>query len=200
MALRAKKYFRDYEIRETVSSNGRSQRELFYCGDWYVRVCSDKQRTAERWGYLISSVAAALLLLGAMLQRVEANISIPWAQAVSLLAMIPAFCVLEGSVEAFFRKGKLKKEEYRERILMLRIMGFIGAALNLALLVGYAMALASGTLTRETAVTVLFTSVNILIYFTIGIREVRVAYRVIKAQPRAQNSNDSEEDAKRYFD
>lgn len=200
MALRAKKYFRDYDVRETINADGRIQKELIYCGDWYRRDCSDRQRTAERWTYFLSSAAAAGLLLTAMLQRVEANISDPWVQTVSLLAMIPAFCVLEGAAEAFFRKGNLKKENYRERLLMLRVMSLVGALLNLLLFAGYGAAAAGETLTAGTMIPIVFTGINVLIYGAIGIREIRVRYHVIKAPPRALDKNEKQNDARKYFD
>jgi len=200
MALRARKYFKDYLVRETVDPCGKSQKELVYCGDWYQRDCSAHQRSIERWSYLAASTAAAVMLLCAMLQRVEANISNPLVQAVSLFAMIPAFCVLEGSVEAFFRKGDLKKENYRERLLMLRVMGLIGAGLNLILFVGYGLDVLGGAVSPQTVMTVLLTGLNALIYGAIGIREIRVGYRVIKAPPRPKDGNDTQEEAKKYFD
>lgn len=198
MALRAKKYFRDYDVRETVTGDGGVHKELIYCGDWYRRDCSARQRTGERWSYLLSAAAAAGLLLAAMLQRVEANISVPWVQSVSLLAMIPAFCVLEGAVEAFFRKGNLKKENYRERLLMLRVMSIGGAILNLLLFAGYIMnasAYTSGEITS-----ILFAGINVLIYGSIGINELRVRYQIIKAPPRAMEQDEKKEEAKKYFD
>ena len=111
MALRAKKYFQDYDV-EVKLVNGKEHRSYVYKGDLYARELTEQARTAERMAYLVVNVLAAAMLVIAMLQPVASNVAGIFA-ACSILALIPAFCTAEGSVEAFFHKGDLTKGNYR---------------------------------------------------------------------------------------
>lgn len=200
MALRARRYFRDYELREERTDDGRSRRKLVYCGDWYQRGGSRRQQRTERWSYVLLGTAAAVALLYSMLRPIEANVSGRLVQSVSLLAMIPAFCVLEGSVEALFRRGALKKENYRTRLLMLRIMALAGCGLNLLLCAGYGVYCFRAPGEAETLTASILTGVNALFYGAIGVNELRVRYSVVKAPPRALRDGERPDEGKRYFD
>lgn len=200
MALRAKQYFKDYELRESVSADGRRRSELVYCGDWYQREGSRRRQRVERWLYVLFGAAGAALLLGAMMRPVEANISDKLVQGVSLLAMIPAFCVLEGAVEALFRRGALKKESYRARLLMLRVMALAGCGLNLILLLGYGAHWLRDTASADTLAAAVFSALNGLIYGAIGVNELKTRYRVVKAPPRATGETGRPDEARKYFD
>ncbi len=179
MALRAKKYFEDYDV-ETSIRNGKTVRRYVYKGDWYVREASPDARRLERLLYPPLSLLAGVLLLIAMYQPAAPNMGGIFA-ALSLLALIPAFCALEGSVEAFFRKGNLTRENYRERLVMLRVMPVAGAALGLLLTAGYAYDwLARGNPAAGLAAACALGASAL--YAGLAVREIRVAYRVIKGE------------------
>lgn len=181
MALRAKRYFEDYEV-ETSLQNGRTVRRYVYKGDWYARQLPDRVRARERAAYPPLALGAAGLLLAAMRQPTALNLGGVFA-ALSLLALIPAFCVLEGSVEAFFRKGDLKKEDYRERLVMLRVMPVIGAGLALLLAGGYLYdGLAKGGSTAANLLAGGCALAAAAIYAGLAAREIRVGYRVIPGE------------------
>lgn len=200
MALRAKRYFRDYEAEETVRPDGKVTRSLVYRGDLYIRQLSDRSRTLERYSYLGLSLLAGGLLVAAMLQPAAPNVSWKVVQGVSVLALIPAFCVLEGSAEAFFRKGSLKKEDYRERLVMLRVMGLVGCVLALILAVSYTIfCVRTAPLRSADVLCALFAWLDAAIYGGIGIRELCVPYEVIKAPPRALRKDETPE-REDYFD
>lgn len=134
MALRANRYFKDYDV-ETTLQGGKARRVYVYKGDMYAREVSPQARARERIVYLLLAFPAGGLLVAAMLQPTPANLAGVVA-AVSILALIPAFCTAEGAVEAFFRKGDLKKGNYQERLLMLRVMPAAGAVLELVMAAG----------------------------------------------------------------
>lgn len=194
MALRAKKYFQDYDV-EVRLHNGKAVREYVYKGDLYARELAPAARRKERAAYPLLAAAAGALLLLAMGRPVAPNIGGIFA-ALSLLALIPAFCVLEGAVEAFFRKGDLKKENYRERLLMLRVMPVAGAALNLLLAAGYLYdGLARGANTPANLQAAACTLAASALYAALAARELKVGYRVIKGERStgAQRNQNNEE-------
>lgn len=181
MALRAKKYFEDYEVTTTIR-NGKTVRKYVYKGDWYARELSPEARRLERMLYPLLSLLAGALLVAAMGQPTAPNLGGLFA-ALSLLALIPAFCVLEGSVEAFFRRGNLTKEDYRERLIMLRVMPVIGAALGLLLAAGYGYdGLVRGGNPAANLLAGACTLLSAAVYAGLAAREIRVAYRVIKGE------------------
>lgn len=185
MALRASRYFQEYEV-ETTLCNGVQRRRYVYKGDRYDRILSPEARAKERIAYLLLAIPAGMLLVTAMLQPVAANFAGVFA-ALSLLALIPAFCAAEGAVEAFFRKGTLKKGNYQERLVMLRVMPVLGAALELILAAGYLYGIA-----QQEAVPASLTAVFCVVgaaacHAAIALREFRVAYRVIPG-PRSRGA------------
>ena len=195
MALRAKKYFEDYDVTTTIR-NGKTVREYVYKGDWYVRELSPEARRLERTLYPPLALLAGVLLVIAMRQPTAPNLGGIFA-ALSLLALIPAFCVLEGSVEAFFRKGNLTKEDYRERLIMLRVMPIIGAALSLLLTAGYGYdGLARGATPAANLLAGVCTLLSAAVYTGLAVWEIRVSYRIIKgerstgADPSAADEDD----------
>lgn len=178
MALRARKYFQDYET-ETRMENGRAVHRVVYRGDLYERRLPDAARRKERVLYIPIALLCGLLLLAAMTRQTPANAA-GLCAGVSLLALIPAFCVLEGAVEAFFRKGLLKKNDYQERLLMLRVMPIAGAALNLLLTAGYlAHGLRAAAYCGADVQAAVCTALAAAGDAAIALRELRVKYRVI---------------------
>lgn len=197
MALRAKKYFRDYHRVQSLDPSGQVKSKLQYGGDYYVRMVSPKARSLERHLYVVLGVLGFLSLILAMNRPIAPNISGRITQAVSILALVPGFCVAEGAVEAFFRKGDLKKENYRERLLMLRVMALLGAALALVLVVSYGRYAVQDPQGGLGAVCL---SLGTAVFFgAIGVRELRVPYQVRKAPPRPLEQGD-QEDPEQYFD
>jgi len=193
MALRAKRYFEDYDV-ESVERGGRLVRRYVYKGDLYARELSERARAAERAAYPLLALLAGGLLLAAMRQPVAPNVSGVFA-ALSLLAMIPAFCVLEGAVEAFFRKGDLQAESYRERLIMLRVMPVIGAGLGLLLAVGYGFdGLVRGAATAANLLAMVCALGMAALYAGLAAREIRVRYRVIKGE-RSTGKTSAAQDA-----
>lgn len=197
MALRAKKYFEDYDV-ETTIRNGKTVRKYVYKGDWYVRELSPDARHRERMLYPLLSLLAGILLVIAMRQPTAPNLGGIFA-ALSLVALIPAFCVLEGSAEAFFRKGNLTKEDYRERLIMLRVMPVINGALSLLLTAGYGYdGLARGASPVANLLAAGCTLAAAIIYAGLAVWEIRVPYRVIKGErstgvdPMAGGEDDSD--------
>lgn len=181
MALRAKKYFQDFET-ETCLEDGRPVRRTVYKGDLYRRELSAAARTKERMLYIPAALLSGLLLLAAMTRETPANVD-GLCAAFSLLAMIPAFCTLEGAVEAFFRRGDLRKNDYQERLLMLRVMPVAGAALNaliaaLYLAHGAQQAAYRGADWPAAGCTALAAA----LHAAIALREIRVKYRVIPSE------------------
>ena len=196
MALRAKKYFQDYDV-EVGLKNGKEYHLYIYKGDLYARVLPERVRNKERIAYLVLAALACVLLLAAMLQPVASNMAGFFA-AVSIVALIPAFCVAEGAVEAFFRKGDLTKGSYQERLVMLRVMPVLGAVLNGVMTVGYLLGLQQGI---PAAAAMLCSAAAALCYAGLAVREFRVDYRVIKgarttgedaAAPREQTENEGD--------
>ncbi len=175
MSLRAKKHFQDYELRMQMK-NGKQVCNYVYVGSWYVRDISQEERDKERWLYLILSCIAGVGVLCSVSRPISTNSSGLFG-AVSLISWIPAFCVLEGSIEAFFRKGKLTEESYKERRLMLRIMPLIEFVLGMFLLFGY---LLSAITAQEKWSDALFPVGCIMVaciaYLVIAVREHRVRY------------------------
>lgn len=184
MALRAKRYFQDHEV-QTVLKNGKTVRKYVYQGDWYVRQTTPAARRAERIAYLPLAALAGGLLLAAMSRPVPTNISGVLA-ALSLLALIAAFCVLEGVAEAFFRKGDLTKNDYYERLVMLRVMPAAGAALLLLLTAGYLRDAFGGQNTGAALWAAAFAGVAAAVYAGIAVREFRVQYQIVKGPGAAQ--------------
>lgn len=193
MAIRAKKYLQDYDV-ETTQHNGKTKIRYVYKGDLYVRELSASERNLESVVYILVSILAGVLLLTAMRKPVAVNIGGIFA-GLSLLALIPAFCVLEGSVEAFFRRGELKTENYRERLLMLRVMPFAGMGLDLLLAAGYLYnAFLRNTEAGAAAQAMACALAAAAIYAGVAVREIKVRYRVIKGA-RSSGSPDSATDA-----
>ena len=178
MALRARKYFQDYET-ETRMENGRAVHRVVYRGDLYERSIPDAARRKERMLYIPIALLCGLLLLAAMTRQTPANAA-GLCAGVSLLALIPAFCVLESAVEAFFRKGLLKKNDYQERLLMLRVMPIAGAALLALLTAGYAaQGLQDAACRSQDMQAAVCTALAAAGDAAIALRELRAKYRVI---------------------
>lgn len=190
MALRANRYFQDYEV-ETTLCNGVQRRRYVYKGDRYDRILSPEARAKERVAYLLLAIPAGALLVAAMLQPVAANFTGIFA-ALSLLALIPAFCTAEGAVEAFFRKGTLKKGNYQERLVMLRVMPILGAALELILAAGYLYGIAQKQAVPASLAAVLCVVGAAACHAAIARRELRVSYRVIPG-PRSMGADPAAE-------
>lgn len=181
MALRAKKYFEDYDVTTTIR-NGKTVREYVYKGDWYVRELSPEIRRLERMLYPPLSLLAGILLVAAMCQPTAPNLGGIFA-ALSLVALVPTFCVLEGSVEAFFRAGNLTKEDYRERLIMLRVMPVASAALCLLLAAGYGYdGLVRGASSAANLLAGACTLLSATVYAGLAVWEIRVSYRIIKGE------------------
>lgn len=178
MALRAKKYFQDYDVEVTLK-NGKEHRSYVYKGDLYARELTPQARSGERAAYLVLAALAALLLVAAMLQPVASNVAGFFA-ACSILALIPAFCTLEGAVEAFFRKGNLTKSNYQERLVMLRVMPVLGAVLNFLIGIGYLLCLVQGAALSAGLFALFCALAAAVCYAAVAVREFRVGYRVIK--------------------
>lgn len=178
MALRAKKYFQDYDV-EAKLVNGKEYCIYVYKGDFYARELTEQARTAERMAYLVVNVLAAAMLVIAMLQPVASNVAGIFA-ACSILALIPAFCTAEGAVEAFFRKGDLTKGNYQERMIMLRVMPVTGAVLTALMSVGYLVCLVQGATLSAGLLALVCALAAAVCYAGVAVREFRVGYRVIK--------------------
>lgn len=176
MALRAKTYFRDYDLEETVGPDGRVKREYVYRGDLYERDLPEQKQAAERLWNACFGILAALLLVLVMLCDVPANKGGVFS-ALSILALIPAFCVVVGAILSFFKKGKLTKNDYHERLLLLRVMPLLGSALLLAMTVGYLIDAAFDA-APDAWIAAGVATVCALLYAAIGIRELRVKYIV----------------------
>lgn len=192
MALRAKKHFKDYVIVQSLQADGTTKNTLEYRGDWYIRCLSPKARFLERCMYIILSMLGFVFLILAMNLPIAPNISYKLTQGISIFALVPVFCVTEGSLEAFFRKGDLKKENYRERLLMLRIMGVISTVLLLFLSLSYGHYAFSQSFFRESIMAVLFSSLSFICFGLIVLRECRVKYQVRKAPPRPLQDDEGE--------
>lgn len=178
MALRAKKYFQDYDV-EVKLVNGKEHRSYVYKGDLYARELTEQARSAERMAYLVVAVLAAAMLVIAMLQPVASNVAGIFA-ACSILALIPAFCTAEGAVEAFFRKGDLTKGNYQERLIMLRVMPVAGAVLTVIMAVGYLLCLVQGAALSAGLLALVCALAAAVCYAAVAVREFRVRYRIIK--------------------
>jgi positive regulator of sigma E activity len=184
MAIRVKKYMENYELK-TRYRNGKTVKEYVYKGDWYVRELEEHQLVRESIIYLISALVSAGLLITAMLRPVATNMDGICA-AMSLLALIPAFCVIEGSAETFFRRSTLKKENYQERVIMLRVMPAIGAGLLVCMMLGY---LYTGLLqgqdqSQNLGAAVCAMSAAVM-YGSILYHESKVRYRIIPGKEAA---------------
>ena len=177
MALRAKAYFQDYDLEETLDADGRVKREYVYHGDRFERDLPESKQRAERIVGVVFGVLAAVLLVLAMRQQTPANLGGVFSM-LSIFALIPAFCTLVGAVLACFKRGKLTKNDYHERIVLLRVMPLVGAALLLAVTVGYGVDAFRG----EGAAWIAFgcSLAAALLYAAIGIRELSVRYIVHK--------------------
>ncbi len=180
MALRADKYFQDYDVEITLD-HGKERRNYVYKGDMYVRSVTNKARQKERAAYVILSILSAVLLAAAMLQPSDINVGGFFA-ACSILELIPAFCVAEGAVEAFFRKGDLKTSNYQERLLMLRVMPVIGATLGMVLSAGYLYGTLQGSATGANVVAFVCSSVSAVCDILIAVREFRIGYQIIPGE------------------
>lgn len=178
MALRAKKYFQDYDV-EVKLVNGKEHRSYVYKGDLYARELTEQARSAERMAYLVVAVLAAVMLVIAMLQPVASNVAGIFA-ACSILALIPAFCTAEGAVEAFFCKGDLTKGNYQERLIMLRVMPVAGAVLTVIMAVGYLLCLVQGAALSAGLLALVCALAAAVCYAAVAVREFRVRYRIIK--------------------
>ena len=193
MAIRAKKHFQDYDV-ETTLRGGKARRQFVYKGDLYVRELSARERSRESAVYILVSALAGFLLLAAMCKPVAVNMDGIFA-GLSILALVPAFCVLEGSVESFFRRGNLKTENYRERLVMLRVMPFAGAGLNLLLAAGYLYNAFLWDAETGSAVQAMVCTLGAaVIYAGVAVREIKVRYSVIKG-PRSTGAPAPAEDA-----
>lgn len=189
MALRANRYFKDYDV-ETTLQGGKARRVYVYKGDMYAREVSPQARARERIAYLLLAFPAGGLLVAAMLQPTPANLAGVVA-AVSILALIPAFCTAEGAVEAFFRKGDLKKGNYQERLLMLRVMPAAGTALELVMAAGYLYGAACRQATPANLAALACVLGAAACHAAIAAREFYVKYRVIKG-PRSTGADAAE--------
>lgn len=178
MALRAKKYFQDYDVEVTLV-NGKEHRSYVYKGNLYVRELAGPARSRECAAYLVLAALAAAALLVAMLQPVATNVAGFFA-ACSILALIPAFCTVEGAVEAFFRKGNLTKGNYQERLVMLRVMSVLGALLTALMAVGYLLCLVQGAALFAGLLALVCALAAAACYTAVAVREFHVGYRVIK--------------------
>jgi hypothetical protein len=180
MALRADKYFQDYDVEVTLY-HGKERRNYVYKGDLYVRRVTDKARQKERAAYVILSILSAVLLAAAMLQPSDINVGGFFA-ACSILELIPAFCIAEGSAEAFFRKGDLKKSNYQERLLMLRVMPVIGAVLGIVLSAGYLYGALQESAAGANAAALMCAAASAVCDILIAVREFRIGYQIIPGE------------------
>ncbi len=169
-------------MEERVDAHGKIRHVFVYHGDLYERLVSEQQRTAERYLYILFGILAAVLLMLAMLKDIPANRGGIFS-ALSLLALIPAFCVLVGAVVSFFKTGMVTKEEYHERIFLLRLMAVLGAGLLLAAAVGYAIGIGATDdpeVQGNTVTALLLCIPAALLYLAIAVREFQVKYQVHK--------------------
>ena len=175
MALRASQYFKDYDLEESVDERGKVQRRYVYHGDWFERRLTDSQRRTERYAGVLTGILAGCLFILASIQDTPANKS-GFFSVITVLNIIPAFCVLAGACIAFFKKGNLTRGDYNERMLLLRAMSFTAAVFLLILSVGYALNGFAGAASGWTAFgAALAASV---LYAIIGIHEYKVKYTV----------------------
>lgn len=138
MALRAKQYFEDYDLEETVDEKGRVRRRYVYHGDLFERQRTESQHRLERYfGVVISAVAACLTVL-AITRDTPVNRGGFFAM-ISVLSLIPAFCAVVGSWIALFQKKTVTRDQYRDRYLLQRIMPLVQTALLLVIALGYGL-------------------------------------------------------------
>lgn len=176
MALRTPSYLKDRELVETRDEQGNVHRRYEYCGDRYERRLTPSQRRTERYlGLLAAAVAGGLAVLAAV-QDTPVNRG-GFFGALSVLALIPVLGVLVGAVAAFCKKGDLTGAEYHERLILLRVLPLVGAALLLPLAVRYAIGgawLAFGAALAAGAA-----------YALVGVHEIKVPYIVHPGRKRS---------------
>ncbi|HRV73885.1 MAG TPA: hypothetical protein P5116_08435 [Eubacteriales bacterium] len=170
--MRASKYFKDYDVETTVGKNGKPKRNYVYKGNLYERQATQSRRTAERYAYVLMSIAALALLVMAMVRGIEPNNG-GFVAMVSLITLVPAFFVIIGSVIVLFDKPKLTRTEYRDRVLLLKVLPLTTAALALTLSIGYS--LYDGGLAS-----CLYCALVAIIHAGIGVNEILVKYSTEK--------------------
>ena len=176
MASPQERFLQDHEIEEYVDKRGRTRRRYVYRGDLYARQITEKQRRVERYAGVLAALAAGGLTVFAATRSTPANTRGFFA-VLSILVLVPALGVLTGAVLAFCKQGDLTSREYHERLILLRTMSLLGAALLLVLCLGYAL---HGAWTAFAAALP-----AAALYALMGVHELKVRYTVHPSSARA---------------
>ena len=169
MASPQERFLQDHKIEEYVDKKGKTRRRYVYMGDLYIRQLTEKQRRTERYLGVLVALAAGGLAVFAATWNTPVNAHGFFA-VLSILAMIPALGVLTGAVSAFCKQGDLTSREYHERLILLRTMSLLGAALLLVLSLGYALHGAWPAFAAALPAAAL--------YALVGVHELKVKYTV----------------------
>lgn len=196
MALRARKYFQDYELKETVTADGKVKRTYVYKGLWYTRELPPAARRTERIVYVPLAVLAAVLLAVAMFANIAPNRG-GLVSVCSILAMPPAFLVLAGAVINCFQKPPYRTDSYHDRLLMLRWMPLTGALLCGICAAGYLVFALKNPADPERADSLVSfgcTAADTICYGVLAWHEFRIPYRMLPGEPEDGPEGDKPEE------
>lgn len=128
--LLSKKYFQDYEIKESAGENGERKRKLIYIGDTYSANMSEKDWRRKKVVSAVLALCCTALFLLANLQSTQSNIEgiLP---AFGVIVVIPLFGLVYGCVCGLWKKRVMRRSEHAEHSMMIKFGGFFAAALGL---------------------------------------------------------------------
>ena len=188
MSLRAKKYFKDYDYEEVLGEDGKIHGKYVYHGDVYIPQTSDTQRKVENYFYFLLSILAGVLIVLAMLRESPSNYG-GFFSMISIISIVPMFCIIIGSFVGFFKKKELTKNDYQERRLLLSFMPLIVAVLRLITMAGYLVSAINGQSfeRRESLISFFMDVVSIILYLMIFTNEMRIKYSVQPGTKPSEN-------------
>ena len=152
---RAKKYFADFDVQETIDEKGRRKKVLIYKGNtWTMMVPEEKLLTRK-----IIFLVIALVMIGpgipANLLNVAGNrAGIP--AAAGLLSFVPMFFVLYACIYSLIIKTPvLQRAQYRETSIFLKVGSAAVALLALTAIIGHIIVAAIGEIPEERGMEIL---------------------------------------------
>lgn len=187
MVSGAKRYFKDYVLKEIPDKNGILKKTLVYCGDWYEKEQPACAKKREAVMFAVLGVISLVLLVLADCCNIGTNRD-GFTGALGLASLVPAFLVCAAGIRSIFMAARLTKNEYRERLVMLRVCSILCVICFFLVGIGHLRYLLGRVQAGEKAhalAACLLMGFAFLSELAIAVTECRTGYRVIHHEEAA---------------
>lgn len=171
----SKKYFADYEVRDTPGGN----REFVYIGNTYSADIPEKRHKKQKQIFAIMAAVEVLLFFITTMQNVESNRAGAATATFGIVTVIPLFATCYGCIISLFKKDCMTRADYIESSMFIKFGAFFVACLSYMEFVWRIALILNGSRSEmagmEIVVAVMWLLMGIIISF-IWVTEVRTKY------------------------